>query len=565
MTSMIDFEDTLEQQCEDIWRYTRQLRRVEDSIRNQHPLIRIWDAEWNLVHVVTAEYGASFSWISNDTGPGQIEIPFDSPCAQWIYDEAGRIAVGSGRNVCITVDYCGARWSGLMDRFSVEQKEDGDVSLVVDWMHDYEHVKWVTVRSNPFLWAAFQWPRAFVLAGPVTWALKMCLFLNLMREQNPLLTLPDDPMDPGSWFASLDMSTWHMVVAPESFLAAMGTGVVWGIPISRWATWHDLAHTMLEDAELSVTCTRWLTGDPPPWTGASLRHGALVIDIVDKSAVHIGTSHGGSIFDGLGRTIIEFAEDFIDGTESLASDVTVPPEYYEGNLKLTHKSLPYVVFREAHNGSPIETSAWINSPAKGVQVGTGGHSAPGVNEAISASVQAIFDLLGGLILLTSLGSIVDTLIKPLYEDTILAWWALKSTARAQHSGWERLFEYFQDLSTSGGGKAYTLASLMTLRAGFWATKTTVSWQVSIPEGLPFMVGDRGIGHFFLDDRIGLVIKGDTAIHMDRCRKIDLNWDAETPPTWDLSIGDDRILEDPATRAFGKIETLVAGLRDLGVW
>lgn len=566
MPSVIDFTDPLATQCAETWRFTRELRRVEDSLRGQHPLIRIWDAEWTLQHIVTVEYAASFSWISNDTGPGQIELPFDSPVAQWIYDESGRVARGEGRNCEITVDYCGARWPGLMDKFAVEQREDGSVWLVVDWMHDYEHVKWVVVRSNPFMTAAFQWPRAFVCAGPATWALKMCLFLNLLREQSPLLTLPDDPLNPAEWVGStLDMSTWHMVVAPTSFIAAMGSGVVWGIPISRWATWHDLAHTMLEDAELSVTCNRWLTGDPPPWTGANLRHGTLVIDIVDKSGVMIGTSHGGSIFDGLGRTAIEFLEDMIDGTEVLMADATVPPEYYEGNLKLTHKELPYVVFREGHNGSPIQTSDWINSPAKGVQVCTGGHSMPGVNEAISASIQAVFDLLGGLILLSSLGSIIDTMLKPLYEDTVLAWWALKSPQRAQHSGWERLFEYFQDASQSGGGKAYTIASLMVLRAGFWATKTTVSWKVKVPDALPFMIGDRGIGHFFLDDRVGLVLKGDSQIHMDRARKLDLSWDAQNPPSWDITIGDDRVLQDPATRAWGKIETLVAGLRDLGVW
>lgn len=556
---------TLAQQCATTWRLTRELARVEDSLRNEHPLIRIWDAEWTLQHVVTVEYKASFSWISNDTGPGQIELPFDSPVAQWIYDDNGRVARGEGRNVCITVDYCGTRWGGLMDKFAVQQHEDGSVSLLVDFMHDYEHVKWVTVRSNPFLWAAFQFPRAFVCAGPVTWALKMCLFLNLLREQNPLLTLPDDPLNPGDWFTTLDMSTWHMVVAPESFLTAMASGVVWGIPISRWATWHDMAHVMLEDAELSVTATRWLTGDPPPWPGAYLRNGALVIDIVDKSGVHIGTSNGGTIFDGLGRTVMEFAEDFIDSTEVVLTDATVPPEYYEGNLKLTSKEMPYVVFREGFNGSAIESSDWINSPAKGVQISTGGHSAPGVNEAISATIQAAFDLLGGLVMFSSLGSIIDTLLKPLYEDTVLAWWAAKSPARAQHGGWERLFEYFQDASQSGGGKAFTIASLMVLRAGFWATKTTVSWKVKAFDGRPFMVGAGGFGHFFLDDRVGLVLTGDEQIHMDRARKIDLVWDEEKPPGWEITIGDDRILQDPAQRAWGKIETLVAGLRDLGVW
>jgi hypothetical protein len=390
----------------------------------------------------------------------------------------------------------------------------------------------------------------------------MCLLVNVAREHNPIITWPDDPLDFNSWLTDLDMSTWHMVVAPGSFIDAMNSGVVWAIPISRWATWHDMAHQPLEDAEMSVTCTRFLPGDPEPWPGANLRPGTLVIDIVDKSGVLVGTSHGGTIFDGLERTVVQFAEDFIDSTTVVLDDTSVPPEYYEGQTKLTKKELPYVIYHEGDN-SPIQTSAWINSPAKGVQVNVGGHSMTGVNEAISATIQAGFDLIGGLILLSSLGSIVDTMLKPLYEDTVLAWWSVKNGSRATNSGWQRLFEYFQQ----GANKAYTIAALMVLRAGMWSTKTTVSWKVQCPDGLPFMIGDRGLGHYFLDDRIGLVLAGDHNIHIDRARKLDLAWDNQDNigPEWTITVGDDRILQDPAQRAWGKIEALVAGLRDLGVY
>jgi hypothetical protein len=80
-----------------------------------------------------------------------------------------------------------------------------------------------------------------------------------------------------------------------------------------------------------------------------------------------------------------------------------------------------------------------------------------------------------------------------------------------------------------------------------------------------MVGDSGVGHFFLDDRVGLVIKGDDKIHMDRCRKLELAWTPDTPPEWTINIGDERIFQDPAQRALGRIERLIAGLHDIGVW
>lgn len=126
--------------CDQIWSLTRQLERVDDAIRKQQPLIRLWNAEWELQFILGNEYKASFSFISNDTGPGQIEIPFDTPVARWIHDHQGRIDRGEGRQVCVTSDYCGARWSGVMDKYSIEQREDGDRVLVVDFLHDYEHL-----------------------------------------------------------------------------------------------------------------------------------------------------------------------------------------------------------------------------------------------------------------------------------------------------------------------------------------------------------------------------------------------------------------------------------------
>lgn len=547
----------LESQCEQIWAATLAQKREERRLREEDVLIRVWDGEYGLHHLMRSEYNASFAWVSNDSGTGQTELPFDSPEGLWIYDMWGRMQRGEKRNVHITVDYCGARWGGRLDKCVVEHREDGDVVVVCDWLHDYENLKWITVWSNPFFPAAFQAPRAFLLPGPVTWILKMALHLQLFRFKNPLITIPDDPLDFSSYDDFLDMSTWDIVVKPTTFIEAMESGVVWGLISSRWANWHDMAHTMLEDSELSVDCRRYLNGDPLPWEGANLRHGTLIVDIVDKSGVHIGTSNGGTAFDGLFRTAAEFAEDFIDSTNNLIADTDQPEEYFIPGLRLTKKEHPYVVWRQ------VESGKFINSPAKGDTVSVGGHSMPGVNEAISASIQAAGDILGSIIQIGSLGGTIDTLLKPLYEDTVLAWWTVKSIERAQNSGHFRYHEYFQD----GANKAYTIAALMVLRAGFWATKTTISNELQVIDGAPWLIGDRGLGHAFLDDRMGFVIADDPTgrIWMDRARKIELKLNEDGSKEWVPTIGDERNLQDPAQRAWGKIEYMVSALRDLGVY
>ena len=402
--------------------------------------------------------------------------------------------------------------------------------------------------------------------------LKLALFLQILREHTPYLTFPDDPLNLSSWFTDLDVSTWHIVVKPGSFLQAMASGVVWGIISARFTNWHDMAHTMLENAELSVTCTRYLPGDPPPWPGANLRYGTLVVDIIDQSGLYTGTSNGGSLFDGLISTVEIFLADFIDSAEESIGDIQAPQGYYipNGN-RYTDPSCPYVVYKQGTN-TPIQTSAFITSPHKGLQITVGGHSMPGVNEVISASIQAGFGLLGGLVNIGDIGSVVDTLLKPLYEDVLLAWWAIELFGRAD-AGWDYYFEYFQ----TGANKAFTIAALMVWMAGAWATRNFSSWKISVIDGLPYMIGSnnlsptnptgQGLGHYFIGDRVGLVLEGDPnqRIWMDRVRKIDLSWKGDAYTQWDITVGDDRILQDPAQRAWGQIESLIAALRDIGVW
>lgn len=554
---------SLQEQCEAIWQATLRHERDRDRLRNEPATVRVWDGEWALHYLMEVEYNAAFGFISNDSGTGTTDLPFDSKIGQWIYDMWGRMERGEKRNVHITVDYCGARWGGRLDDCTVESREDGDQVVACVWLHDYENLKWYACWSNPFFIPGFQAPKVWGLAGPVPWVGLATLQANLIRENNPLLTPPDDLLDFDSYLDGLDMSTWQVVCKPLSLLDAIANGDVWGFASARFSMWHDGMKVMLEDGEYSVDCRRYLDGDPLPWAGANLRHGCLVVDILNKSDVLVGTSHGGTLADGLLRTGAEFAEDFIDSTGDIITDSNQPEEYFLPGMRLTHPSHPYVVYLDGEN-SGIESSEFKISPAKGVQVIVGGKSSPGVNEAIGATVQAAGDILGSLVLIGSLGGTIDTLIKPLYEDVIAAWSVSFSNQRAQHSGWSRYFEYIQGDST----KAYTIASLMVKRAGFWATKTVLAAQIKLSNGGgPFLLGDRGVGHAWLDDRMGFALENDPTgrLWIDRARKIDLSWDEDGEISLLATIGDERIFQDPMARAWGKLEAVVAGARDAGFY
>ncbi|MFC9769079.1 hypothetical protein [Rhodococcus jostii] len=561
MTATIDFDVSLPEQCAQIWAATRENAAAEKRLRQVPPVVRLWDGDMNLQHLVTAEYAASFEVVDGDTGPIEIRHPFDHPVGRWLYDMYGRLQRGEKRNVIITCDYTGARIGGLLAECTLELDGNGDQVIIASFASDYEQLKWYTVWSNPFLPAAVQFPRVFILPGPVTWVAATTLHLQLLRENLSLWALPDDPMNPATW-GSLDQSNWPIVVTPLSFGQAMASGVVWGIASSRWKNYHDAMKAMLRDAEVTVVVRRYLDGDPAPWPGANIKHGALVVSFEDKSGSFTGTAHGGTGFDGLARTVEEFTADFIDTTTALVTDAAIPAEYYQPGSRLTKKELPFAVWLDGEE-TGLNSYRHKQTYGKGVQVLTGGHSMPGVNEAISAGIQALGDILGNLAQIGSIGGSVDTILKPFYEDTLLAWISIKSLARAQNSGWVRYFEYFQD----GSGKAYTLSSLMALRAGFFATRTFDAFEFDAGDGAPFLIGDQGRGHLWLGDRGGVGnIRGDKTgrIYIERLSKLTLSWDRQTPVNWTPVFGDSRALQDPVAQANERLESIKAAVQELGV-
>jgi hypothetical protein len=556
-------EGTLLERCEAIWQATQEHERQETLRRLEPPLVRLWDGEGNWQGEVAAEYAARFEWIDNDAGPGLLEIPFTHYTARWIWDEKGRMDRGEKRTVVVTVDKDGAQWSGMLEDVSVEKREDG-VVLVVRFLHDIDMLKWYDVPPAPFLPInLIQFPRVFMLAGGARWSLLTTLFLQVMREQTSLWTLPDDPLNPSSWTSGLNMSNWSVVVKPHSFMSDLSDGILWAFVGSRFKNFYDLAKPILEDAELSIQVRRYIKDeDDPPWEGADLRNCCLVVDIVDKSGYYTGTSNGGTLWDGLTRTIANFASDFIDTTESLISDTDMPSDYSVPGKKNTHKLAPYVFYPEGEE-TGIQTSKFTRIPSKAIQVNAGGRSMPGVNEAIRATITAIGDLTAMIPGVPPVGGVADALISPLFMDTILAWHSIKSVARAQHSGWIRKYEYFQD----GADKAYTLSALMVLREGFYATRSRFAHELSVSDGSPWLIGDRGQGHFFIGDRIGAEIVGDWtgSMYVDRVSSLTLAWDRDTAADWMPVIGDNSALKDPAQRAMERLQGVLSSIQQLGVY
>jgi hypothetical protein len=558
---------SLQDQCQAIWDATVAREKQDARTRLEPPLVRIWTGDGDLAGLLNSEWTATFTWIDNDSGTGQTEIPLSDPLAKWIYQVDVRIAAGQKRNVVITVDKDGARWSGTIHDHSVEKRDDGTRVLVVRWIHDFEMLKYYLVWCNPFLPDLVQFPRVFFLAGPSIWGLKTGLFLNVMREQDSLWNLSDDPMDQSG--SAPGMSNWSVVVKPTTFLDDLDAGTLWSIPNSRFKYWVDMSKDILDDAQLSVQVRRFIeTDDEQPIDGQTLRNLTLVVDIIDKSGYYTDTSNGGDPFLGLERTFAEIADDFIDETEEFVVDPAAPDSYKIPGLLLTDKTCPYVVYLEGEE-TGIESSKYIFNYGTAVQIVTGGHSIPFLNELLSAGIQMAGDAIAAAVFVPPVGGELDAILQPLYWDTLGAWMHVLSTGRQDNSGWIRMFEYRANASD----RAFTLEALLSLRKGIHDTRSWFSHEVQLRDGAPWIIGDNGKGHFFLGDRIGAQVLGDFTsqfgfsdytIYVDQVGELTLAWDETSFAEWSCTIGEKVKNKDRGQMALSMLSDVMSGLHDTGV-
>lgn len=517
------------------------------------PLVRLWDGDFNLRGRVTRIISAEITEVNNDTGMAHLELPLDYWISEWVVNVDDR----DTSNIHLTVDKDGIRWSGRMESFTVRKNEDGTGVLAMAFKHDYEELKHIVCYPNPWLPPEFQFPRIFFLFGPSRWALKLMLLLNLIRLQGRLWTfLPDDPLDPLTW-GTLDHSKWTIVVKPDPI------GIDTSVPalvISRMKTVHDASKKVVADGQLTWTFRRFLNGDPPPWPGANLRHGALVVDLEDKSAAFKSTSFFGDLFGGLIHGMLGIDEKGLDKGIDIVADPNIPAEYHDPEWRGTLAQAPWVIYRDGpHTG--IQTSEFTLRPATDVGIIAGGHSAPGVNEIIGAAIQTVGDLIAAAVVIPPIGGAVDRLLAPLYTDVVLAFGKWRFQSRARKLGYHFYHEKFQE----GADRAYSLGWLLAMRAGQWSTRETTSHELVVADGAPFHLGAAGFGHFYLGDRVGSTVRGmpPGRVFVDRVSGVTLAWDRERAPGWKITIGQ-REIKDPAVKAWEQLREIISLIQDLGV-
>lgn len=585
-----------------VWDYVAERKNTREKARLAPPHVRLWDGDYVLRGIVAGWRELEFEFIENDVGTASLKLPLDHYMSKWVMNHKGRFK----RNVHITIDKQGTRWAGRMDQYKVVRTKEGDVYVEVLFKHDLEEAKHILVWANPFLRPEFQFPKLWIIFGPAKFCLLTTLFVNILRLETSLWTLPDNPLDITEWMGpSFWTGTWRQIVKPYPLL---GDNSNLTVVFSRFKPFFDVAKQVLEDAQLSLTCRRYLhEDDPHPFadieggllssgliqdlaTFIPLRNGCLVWDVVDRSGWGSETAFGGSLLTGLLRAFINISSDGLtEGVDVFTGDPTFPGEYYVPGLLGTNPRAPWVVFEEGPF-TGIESSEFIYYEATDTSVVLGGHSMPGVNEAISTGINMAGDYLtsilnsalaaggafGTAIDIPPLGGVMDAVAKILYEDVILAFMEIPSLRATGMTlpiaGLENQstslgdFHYYEGWA-DGADRAFTISALAAARSKFWETRARTSHTIKVSDAAPYYLGDKGHGDFWLGDRVATSVLGNPVpdqLFVERVNKIKYTWDKDGPSGWTLDIGY-REPKDPALKAFEKIRDINGAISQLGVW
>ncbi|WKW87244.1 minor tail protein [Mycobacterium phage Chargerpower] len=581
-------------ECNDLWEKIQLRRCQRERERLAPPVAELRDGDFRLRGEIAGYRLLDWEFVENETAVATLQLPLDHYLSKWVMNHRGR----AKRNVILNVEKQGARWTGMMDHYTVRKEDSGDQYLEVVFLHDFEQSKHIRVWCNPFLRPELQFPKIWIIFGPAKWCLLVTLFVNLLRLETSLWTLPDDPTDINEWMGpSFNPANWRNIVKPFPFLADNSPIT---FVFSRFGTFYETAKQILADHQLTLTCRRYIKDrDPHPFEDLKgiwgldpledllqkipLRDGCVVWDIEDNSGWGTETAFGGSWLTGFVRAIVQLAGDGqVEGVDVFSGDYTYPGEYYNPLFLGTSPRAPHVVFEEGRL-TGIKSSEFTYYEATDTSFLAGGSSAPGINEGIGALVNIGGDLLtsvinsavGGLIDLPPLGGLMNSVLEPLYSDTIGAFMEIP-TLRAMGislpiAGLEDIvtglgdFHYFENMVDSPM-KAFTLSAFAAIAAQIQKTRARTVHTLKVSDASPYIFAPKGYGHCWIGDRVGTSVLGypvEDQLFVERIRKVKYRIDKDGMKPLQIEIGY-REPQNPALHILEEIKRFNGAMGQAGI-
>jgi hypothetical protein len=303
---------------------------------------------------------------------------------------------------------------------------------------------------------------------------------------------------------------------------------LWTVLGTRMNAIDSVLADSLEDSQCTIRWRRVFTEEGEIENGllfaSTPANGALVFEIVDDSGYYNkalgGTFLGGSIVDGMARSVVQYVGGLVEDAGVLIRDdeTYYPDAYYGPGWLGTLAEAPWLVIRD-NSWTPMETAELTWSPATAVSVVVGGDN-PAADAAIRLVIEVTGNILGYFLLggFSSAGTIAADIAMPFLVGTVFAWLEWKNSSRANNLGWVHLFELYQQ---GAENNSWSLSAIAALRGGFLATRSETSHTMSL-RGNSWII--PGV-HFYIGSRVGSTCRGfDDLIFVNQVEEIIPSWD-----------------------------------------
>jgi hypothetical protein len=561
------------------YRYLNAKRKNLLDSAHQRPLIRLWDENHKYIGTIGNEVSVSCEELMADSGSASVVIRKDNWLSDFImYDRRAE------QDLHITIDPIPTqrswrtRWGGKVVTVNAKRSSEGLHTIELQCIHNREHLKHVIAQSNPIFGAELQLPKMWVLPANCRTAITVSGIVNLARQFEPVLAIPDNIFNPGAWLGTsasmINPMAWPIQFQwINPFVDQSRTEVF----ASRWSDMHTTTQGILEDAGCIVRAYTFIAGEdtesPHPELAdiGTLLPGALgkyagevthdmfmpkrnciILAVEDKSGVHGWT---GSLADGPLSLISSTADDLITDTlipeYDLNGDGQTDPLIRRWFAAAPEK--PHVIFRDGDLSGIGESERAVHgATAKTVVVG--GHSPGWLNDAIRFGVQYGLSELSSLFYFfqgnSGSGQVpgtpgLDALYTDQLSDVFFAYQRFSDPRRMISSGDFGYLEQFEQ-GGSGGGTAYTISGVLSLRAAQWKTRAYTSYKTTVRNAAPWIYNYD----YTLGDRVGFEMAN--VIYTDQVAGVKYQWDVNSPVKYEISIGTDQSMKDPVLSALKAI-------------
>ncbi|QFG08874.1 minor tail protein [Mycobacterium phage MalagasyRose] len=551
------------------YRYLR--RRVDalTGVGEQRPLVRLQDRDLRHIARVGNEISCRTEEIATEAGEASVVIRG----GDYLADFVKRVRVEEDLHLSVDpnalVPTWRTRWGGKITTVNAKRDSKGVHTVELIATAQRQHQKHVLIAANPVSPPELQLPKMWFVPANARTGCALTMVVQFARLFLPVLQIPTNIMNPGSWLdvdlGNFSPLNWPQQVAfVNAFLDQSRTSLVAG----TWTDFHSATMDILKDAGCVARSYTFFTEDtdnPHEELEALVGKNVAALARPQRNCVvhafHDFSGHEGytgTAADGVINLFATTADNLITQTVvRLDRDGDGEPDpLIQQALGIAPKP-PWVCFREGQHSGIIESNvAYHKGPVKTIM--TGGKSPKLVNDlqtfAIRFGLAQIEQVIPypGSAYQQLLSSGLDNLYQGQLDNTAFAWMRFTDPVRALFTGdlaWQEHFE-------RGGGVAYVISGVLTLRVGWYKKRAYRAFKVSVRNGRPFVYGrDFDLAH-------RVMFEQDFLFHVDQVAAARYEYARRTPVTWGFSIGDDTKDDDPLVQG---IRALQAGQALLGMF